>query len=212
MNIKYIQIQSFSESQKSSLRDIYETNFPLSEREPIEDIFSGIESEKYLCYAGHVADDQSTIVGIAIVEQVGDLPLYLLGYLAVDNKVQNQKIGSTLLKWIMDNFFSSSTSQTLIWEVEQTETDDPSDFRNRRIAFYERLGAKRIERSLCYRMPNFETDDAEGVPLWLFQYPLEKQPTKNETKTLIKAIYDYVYPGNPELFDKIIQELDQSQE
>src|SRR5690606_12877242 len=128
-------------------------------------------------------------------------------YIAIDKVYQGQGFGSEMFRLMVKYFHENNIADSLIWEVEPSESDDPNHVTNRRIRFYEKLGAKIIALSEVYSMPDFGTGDGGQVPLRLMQMPLSHQPDKAAVNSIITSIYDTAYPDYAELKNNILDKL-----
>ena len=191
MHVSFEKLRALDDENCTRLRALYEASNEPSIRKPFTEIAYGIASGRYICHVGVRANK---IIAFAFL-----LPLAtghaLLEYFAVDGELRGQGIGTAMMHWLAEN------NGKLVWEVEALDIDVPRDDRQRRIAFYERLGAKRVEHVDAYAMPDFETGDPNGVPLWLYSMSSEV----GDVYELVRAIYAAAYPAHHALRERICQ-------
>jgi hypothetical protein len=135
----------------------------------------------------------------------------LMEYLAVDEKIRNQGLGSQILKFVR-NDLSSQPDAGILLEVEPplAVSGKEQELRQRRIHFYQRHGAALIMDDGAYRMPNL----AGGGSLWmhLMWLPVKEHfqpPVSLSLGGLIKMIYQETYPGDEfrNLLNEILQKI-----
>jgi len=201
-----------TDEQLTRVRAIYESNFPLVMQKPFAIIAQGSRNGAVTLL---VARDQTQpqtgepIVGIATLAHLPRTPVLYLGYFAVDLPWQNQGIGRQLF-WFMVRFVTENAAvDAMVWEVEAPEPGHPAHIRNRRIRFYEQLGAQVVTLASTYRMPD-NTPDGGTIPLRLMWLPMrgrQHPPDRAEVAAWISDIYDLVYPSSEGLAAQIIAEM-----
>lgn len=196
-----------TDTELEQLKNIYEANFPASERKPFQMLVDGIEDQSYICMVGSSQDDPANIAAIAFLMPLPGVTTIFLEYIAVSAMYQGQGIGSQMFGLMVDYFKAENIADALIWEVEPSESDDPNHATNKRIRFYEKLGARIIALSEVYAMPNFEDLATGFVSLRLMQVPISEQPDKATVHGVIKSIYDTAYPNHMTLRDSILNHL-----
>jgi GNAT superfamily N-acetyltransferase len=186
-----------SSTDVTQIQRIYEANFPPATRKPLEIL---VNSGTYTCLT---ARQENEILAIAFLIELPNAPLAFLEYIAVDEAFQAQGIGSGLCEFMVDTF--REKGRAVVWEIEPPSFDI-SDDSNRRLRFYERLGAKIIALSVPYAMPDYELRTGK-VPLLLMQVPLASQPGRAEVTKIISGIYQAAYPESTALRDEILRDL-----
>jgi GNAT superfamily N-acetyltransferase len=192
------------------IQDIYESNFPPVMQKPFAVIAGGSRDGSVIVLVARDEGQPGRIVGIATLAYLPGTPTLYLGYLAVDQRLHNRGIGGQLFRFTVAFVTDHTSVETLVWEVEAPEPGDPAHIHNRRIRFYERLGAQVVTLASTYRMPDGNPGSGT-IPLRLMWYPLGGRttpPLKPEVASWIKDIYDLVYPGSEALAAQLIAELD----
>ena len=189
------------------LRRIYEANIPAAERKPFQMLADGVTEKVYICMVAIDQGQPESIIALAFLMPLRGLPTIFLEYIAVDQQYQGLGIGSQMFRLMTKYFEDNKIADAIIWELEPSESDDPNHQTNKRIRFYEKLGAKMLDLSVVYAMPDFEANDGGHVPLRLMQLPLEAQPEKAAVASTIRSIYDIAYPEHSGLRDAILSEL-----
>jgi len=192
------------------IRDIYESNFPPVMQKPFTVIAEGSRDGSVIVLVACDEGQPGRIMGIATLAQLAGTPTLYLGYLAVDQRLHNRGIGGQLFRFVVEFVTDHTSAGALVWEIEAPEQGDPMHIHNRRIRFYERLGAQVVTLASTYRMPDGNSGGGT-IPLRLMWYPLHGRtapPAKPEVASWIKDIYDLVYPGSDALAAQLIAELD----
>lgn len=195
MNSDKIWFREVVSEQDPALNDavhLYEASFPASERiNP--NVFRRIVKNRA---AGGEARDRSVhlliakheddVIGMAYClyfeqDPQGD-PLHLgyLLYLAVDERCRGLGIGARFYRALTatlqtDAIYRGGELAGIIYEVERPElasSEADRKLRQRRIAFYERLGAH-ILQGIDYVQPAVN-EDQDPVPLYLMYHPLTR--------------------------------------
>ena len=205
MAIQFERLDTPTPAQLKQIQAIYEDSFPPSEREPFADIAASIASRFLMLLVAHEDNERAGIMSFVLVTTLPDVNLAYLPYFATHRNSRNQGVGARLFTFMVDYLARVGEWGALIWEVEPPNPDDPGDLKNRRIGFYERMGAQVITSATSYCMPNFETGGI--VPLRLMWLPLgdcQGTPVKSTVIAWIRAIYAHDYPGYAALCDQII--------
>jgi GNAT superfamily N-acetyltransferase len=189
------------------IRWIYEANFPPAERKPFGDIVSRIRAGAYICLVARPENAPDQIIAFALLMLLPDVALAFLEYVAVQPDLQGRGVGSRLFHAVAAYIRERGLAQGVVWEVEPPLSAEPGEDRNRRLRFYEQLGAGIVSLSTVYAMPNYESGSG-GAPLLLMRLPLEKQPGKTEVAAIIREIYEVAYPGWESLRDEILAALE----
>lgn len=119
-------------------------DFDPAELKPLGDILALMKRDVYPCLGFYEKD---TLVAYALFCDVPDKKGYLLlDYYAVDSSLRGYGYGSSCIT-MMKEYLSEMGYQGIIAEVERVHRSDyapgsPDDWRQRRIAFYERCGLR----------------------------------------------------------------------
>lgn len=184
---------------------IYEHNFPEEERRPSEEI-GGTAEEPRILIVGRDRESRQ-IIAIAVLATLPNTPALYLEYFAVDTTLHSRGLGSTFFNFMVSYFKENGDAQVFVWEVELDIPDEPEAQPNRRIRFYERLGAAIVPMDPSYKMPDLT--GGEPLPMYLMQMPLKGQetaPTKQEIAAWVKGIYQIAYPDQLTLAEQIIND------
>jgi GNAT superfamily N-acetyltransferase len=207
----FLRLFAPSDAVLARVQALYEANFPPVMRKPFSVIAQGSHDGSVLLL---VARDEAltgseAIIGIATLATLPNSPSLYLGYLATDPARHNQGIGSQLFRFMVEYAAVHTAAESIVWEVEGPEPDE-HHIHNRRIRFYERLGARVVTMANTYRMP----DDHGGmIPLRLMWVPVRAEGIRLPDPALVAAwirdIYDLVYAGCEDLAAQLIDELDE---
>jgi ribosomal protein S18 acetylase RimI-like enzyme len=154
---------------------VYEQSFPPSERDDTRSLMASIARGERLCFA---ASESGELIGLAVVLPLTTAPVALLEYLAVDAPCRNRGIGSRLLRHMSKALPGHAARlQGILLEVEPTETEDQGERgdRLRRIAMYERNGARVVDCAPRYRAPDLSTE-GHTLRYTLMWLPLQGGP------------------------------------
>jgi GNAT superfamily N-acetyltransferase len=139
-----------------------------------------------LFIAGDSITDQ--IIGYAFVYEIADPKALWLDYLMIEKEFQGSGCGSILFNKI------AALSPGIIGvfsEVEIPDSQDKicADLQQRRIRFYERLGAKKL--SIDYCLPTYDS----GLPMFLYfrPSPSVRHITGHQIKKAVGSVFDYIH-------------------
>lgn len=206
MGVVYQRLTLATPQDLARIRSIYEASFPPAERKPFDAIAPLIADGPYICMVCQSA--HGTIAAFALLLLLPLAHGAFLEYLAVDSSARGQGIGSSLLRETGTYLQAHGIASHMVWEVEPPSVGAQDTPHNRRIRFYENLGAALIVNSAAYRMPNYEGSSPAGVPLRLMELPAQPQPDLPALRQTIAEIYQVAYPQHGELLNAIIQELE----
>lgn len=131
--------------------DLYETSFPFSERLLISTQMKILkakangEAQHQHLYAA--LDQNGEFVGLVEYEIVPDVPAAFLWYMAVKPDLRGQGLGTQMYRMLVDRLVPQQVG-TLVFEVEIPEhagSEDSRRLAERRLAFYEKNGARLLE-------------------------------------------------------------------
>lgn len=180
---------------------LYEQSFPSQERMNLSELKLDIQSQAAQLWVGYY---QQEFALMSILYPLPSHDFILLTYLATVPQLRNIKIGSQFLNYLID--LVHQTSKTLVLEVEHPEFGDNPELKQRRIGFYQRLGAKTL-KNLIYLLPPLDgTKTTEMILMIISNHPLKKL-SKIVVQQLIRELYTEVYhrlPNDP-IFDTIEQ-------
>ncbi len=205
---RFRHLTTFRPDQVRQIEAIYDVSFPPKERKPFWLVANAIQSGQYTVFV--VSQDRGVdaeSIAFALLMRLRTSQAMYIEYLAVAQALRGQGIGSFLLH-SMIAFLENTAASAIVWEVDPP--DQAGDDKARRIKFYERLGARLIEQSKPYAMPNYRKGSGT-LPLRLMWKPLHHdrdQPTRAELIAFISDIYETEYAGHDALRDEIIASLD----
>ena len=195
----------------SQVWTIAEDSFPPEEREPCKDFLQPIENGRSILYLACLGDK---VAGFTKLTRLGQSLIYLMEYLAVNEKFRNRGIGSQILHFIREDLQHQPTAGILL-EVEPPPSAAGShrQLRDRRIRFYQRHGAARILDHDAYRMPS--TIDEGSLWMHLMWLPVRDgclPPAHLSLEGLFKLIFLEIYPGpqNKQLLGKILHDIEKN--
>jgi ribosomal protein S18 acetylase RimI-like enzyme len=147
-----------------------------------------------LYLAKHAAS--GTDVGYAFVYEPTASAIAWLDYIAIDPQLRNSGFGTAFFNKLCETLGSRLG---MMLEVEPPTSTNADELENqrRRIAFYERIGAKRLH--VTYYFPAQEGP----LPMLLFFRPIAARGTlpKEHIQAMIKAVYDYIHDDVAHRFD-----------
>ncbi|MBI5649713.1 MAG: GNAT family N-acetyltransferase [Chloroflexi bacterium] len=176
-----------------SLRALYESSFPASERADFDALIASVARGERLHFIATTNDD---LVGFALLFPLRDTDAILLEYFAVASSQRGRGIGSEILQRVVGRLREPRAETGIILEVESDTEGDSAEHarRARRIAFYERNGARVIEHARNYRVPNLAGAGTLAMKLlWLPLRDHAPLPTDEQLRAHIRAIYTQAY-------------------
>ena len=200
-SIEFKLIQNLDHPDVEKALALYEQTFPSQERIQLSELKLYIQSQASQLWVGYY---QQEFALMSILYPLPSHDFILLAYLATVPQLRNIKIGSQFLNYLID--LVHQAAKTLVVEVEHPDFGDNSELRQRRIKFYQRLGAKTL-KNLIYFLPALDgTKTTEMILMIISNHPLEKLP-KMVVQQLIRELYTEFYhclPTDP-IFDYIQQ-------
>lgn len=132
-------------------KDLYNTSFPADERTPLEELQRLLDSGSILLH--RTTNKAGELLCFSIVYPMSNFAL--LSYIASDSTKRSTGIGSKHMKRLLEILKSKYPEFLgLVLEIESTRQVglDAADktARQRRLAFYQRLGAKRLCRTYVW--------------------------------------------------------------
>ena len=173
------------------LKNIYNDlneQFPPEELKGYEEIKKLIKNNRYELY---LAKENDEIIGYTIIARLESI--IWLDYIAVLKKFQGLGYGSKILKQLKE---INDKNNGCLLEVEKPNHTEQNTIR--RINFYKKLGAKKLEINYLY------PTKTGGLPMDLYYIPykVNSTPTITEIKIIIKNLFALLHSNIPEL-DKI---------
>ncbi len=157
-----------SSGQEDDWKLLYETAFPADERSPVDDLRKLISSGSMLLHK--TVNKDGELLCFSLVNVMSNFAL--LAYIATDTTKRSSGVGSKHMKQLIQTLRAQYPAFTALFlEIESTKEAgldaDTLKMRNRRLAFYQRLGAKRLKQK--YGMPSYakKGSKAAGELLWI---------------------------------------------
>lgn len=185
--IEFKQIQHLDHPDFEVAIALYEQTFPSQERIPISWIREAIQSQKTQLWVGYY---QQEFALMSILYLLPSSNFILLTYLATVPHLRNIKIGSQFLKYLID--LEKRESKSLILEVEHPDFGENRELKQRRVQFYQRLGAK-ILQDIIYILPALDGTKTTEMILMLISDTNSEKLEKTVVKQLIRELYIEVY-------------------
>lgn len=179
------------EGDSSDLKVVYERfkqDFAAAEIKDYDHLGFLMDHKKYkLLMAKHKVFNE--IIGYAFVYEVDHHKVLWLDYMAIDLKFQNAGYGTLLFNKIAESKQEGIMGIFMEVEIPDSPIDIVREEQRRRIQFYERLGAKRL--NFEYQLP---TPDG-GLPMYLYfrPSPQVKLLPKEQIKETIASAFDYIH-------------------
>ncbi|VXD23118.1 conserved hypothetical protein [Planktothrix serta PCC 8927] len=185
--IEFKQIQHLDHPDFEVAIALYEQTFPSPERVPVNWIREAIQSQKAQLWGGYY---QQEFALMSILYPLPSSDFILLAYLATVPHLRNIKIGSQFLKYLID--LEKRESKSLILEVEHPHFGENRELKQRRVQFYQRLGAK-ILQDIIYILPALDGTKTTEMILMLISDTNSEKLEKTVVKQLIRELYIEVY-------------------
>lgn len=166
----------------------YLETFPAEERKPLPHLLRLLSQGTYkLCLA--CESQTGKRLGYALVFEIPALRLRWLDFLAVTPGIRSRGTGAALFRHLAEE--APEKWDGLLLEVEMPDGTDA--LRQRRIGFYERLGARRLP--VAYRLP---APDG-GYPMFLYYRPgASDRLTKPTLCEAVALALRFIHADRPE--------------
>lgn len=192
-------------------RRLYEAAFPAGEREP-EEKLQRLMAEGKLLYH-RTLTEQGDLLGFTMVSLASNFSF--LAYMATDPARRSSGIGSKHLKRLVEVLKEQFPNHIgLFLEIEATDpdtielTEEERVIRKRRLAFYQRVGARVVCDQAVYLTPSYSQSGVywEGDLLCI---DFDDHVCRHQVAKVIREIYTRFYqlPPNHELVHKVLTEF-----
>lgn len=180
-------------------------DFPPDEVKSLERLRQLIASRLYRLYwfSDPTRDGD---VGYAIVYQPQQPRMRWLDYFAIEPGLRDQGYGSRAFRALCG---LSADTQGLMLEVQPPTSDDPATLieQQRRIAFYTRLGARRLD------VPYFFPSASRADPLLLYFWPTPTTTSlsRETIQGMVRRVYEDIHgdvPNRGAILDTFIDAID----
>jgi len=153
--IEFVEIKDTKHAGFAAALEIYADAFPSNERQQVELLKEKIDKGLSRLYVGYFGDE---VVFIAILWPLKDTEFILLDYIATKKSHRGQGIGTAFLNEICQML--KYNNKFMLIEVENYEYGSQREEKRRRVAFYQRVGAK-VMQGVRYVLPPL---DGSSIP------------------------------------------------
>ncbi|MGI0483226.1 GNAT family N-acetyltransferase [Geminocystis sp. CENA526] len=166
---------------------IYRSSFPENERLPEKKLAEKITNQEFQLLVSY---EESKVSFMAILCPLKETNFSLLGYVAVAENLRGKGIGEDFLKYLGKEL--KEKDEFLLLEVENPASGDNQATKQRRLNFYQRLGAKILDK-VRFLLPNLWNETPPEMLLMIYPfYPLNY--IKRElVEKLINKVYEDFY-------------------
>ncbi len=200
------QLSHLAPDQFGQFRAIYDDSFLPHERAEFASLTGSIASGARWLFTATRGDD---LFGFAIIVPYIARDVHLLEYLAVARDARSSGIGGVLLREIVDALRVTGNLAGILLEVEPDDEGDADAraLRQRRIAFYERHGARVIDGVPNYRVPLADrTGTMRMKLLWLPIAANSDAPRGEKLRECVGGILEKSYGiRDGELLQKVLR-------
>lgn len=189
MEIRQFQTADLTPALRAQLDQLIQDSFPPAQRQPFREFLQAVDDGYYHLFLGLQAQN---LVGFAAVNDLDCGSVFLLAYLAVDPQTRSGGYGGQLLAFVQA-YLCAQGVRAMLLEIEAVAEAslDPSDPRRRRLAFYQRHGARLLD--FPYRAPDLSDPQAEqSLAMDLLWLPCTDQapvPSRDELRICVRSIY-----------------------
>ena len=175
----------------NDLKDVFtrlEVDFNSNERKDYAHLELLMMKNRYkLLLAKHTIFNE--IIGYAFIYRIDNDTFLWLDYLAIDSQFRDGGYGSFFFNAITENQKEETLGVFLEVEIPGEIDGEAKDKQNRRIQFYERLGAIRLE--LDYQLPTIEG----GYPMYLYFKPCRslRALPKEQIREAIRTVFEDIH-------------------
>lgn len=176
-------------------RGIYESSFEPAELVDFDELRADVRRGGRRSFVARAADGAAT--GFGITRLLAPVRVQLLEYFAVAEERRGTGVGGSLLDELVAELRRAGDADRMLLEVERP--DLAGRHAERRIAFYERHGARVVECAPDYRAPRC---DGPGELLYLLMWaPLADgaaEPRGEELQAAVRELLVDVYELGPD--------------
>lgn len=171
--------------------DLYETAFPPNERDLVSSklqlLKTKMRNEPSQTHMVAVVDATEALLGLLHYQYASDPSVALLWYFAVETSFRGRGLGSNTYNQFTEQLRNSGV-RVLVFEVEipaMAKSEEDKDFAQRRIQFYQRLGAKLLD-GIDYLQ--YAGSHQPPTPMYIMVHPFEPMSAE-EAFTIAKEIF-----------------------
>jgi GNAT superfamily N-acetyltransferase len=190
--------------------NIYENSFPFNETRPFEDIVNMLRNDKN--YHLIVSLNNNSVIGISLMYIFRSLNIGLLDYMAISPSYRGQGLGKEIFNFTFEKLCSIITNGIgLLIEIQKENNrldHQEMTIRKNRIGFYNKLGAKLLDK-VNYLLPPIYPSNKEEE-MYLMIKPIKKiyYLSKEQVIQYIDIIYSTIYKYyDNDLLDKISSDI-----
>lgn len=168
--------------------DWYQKDFAEEERKEYGHLEKLLVGKKYkLMFARHKVIGE--IVGYALVYEIDTPSVLWLDYIAVCEKFRNAGLGTVIFNKIAEQGKPGNMGVFMEVEIPCHEEMEERSLQQRRLRFYERLGAKRLK--VAYKLPSPDG----GFPMYLYFRPSPGTEIikGKDIEQAISAAFEYIH-------------------
>ena len=168
--------------------EIYENSFPANEKQSQNTLIERLLLGQERLIIGKIKEE---LISIAFLFDLINTDFLLLDYFALSPKSRGMGYGSSFFKYLKST--AQSQNKNLLMEV-----DDPSlgtEIEKRRVAFYEKNGAKAL-KGIPYILPPL--DNTLPTQQILMTTNLKIELNKKEKNNLVENLYKQLYSREKE--------------
>lgn len=126
-----IRVEQIKLNNSMAVKKVYKSSFPLNERVPFKNLFSGVFKD-FALYGFYFED-----ILVGFVHLFDSDEFVHINYLAVANEFRNKGIGSYIINWLKNKF----NNKSLVADVENIDHNAKNnEQRYRRLKFYYQNG------------------------------------------------------------------------
>ena len=185
--IKYSQIKEINSIDFDQAIEIYNNAFPENERLPLSKLKEKIQNNQFQLWVTH---EESKVIFIAILCPLVNTNFTLLGYMATAKNFRGKGIAKEFLLWWKNN--RQSNNEYLLLEVENPNIGDEKEIKEKRVKFYQKLGAN-IINNVRYFLPELNNEKAPEMILMIYPCYHQNFIEGKLIKQLITSSYEQFY-------------------
>jgi N-acetylglutamate synthase-like GNAT family acetyltransferase len=186
--INKIKLEALAPTGRAELEEIYTSSFPAEERADFDQL------DRHSDALWVVSEPGVRIVGFATVVSLPQSRTILLQYLAVRMENRGRGVGTMILDTLAIGLAQAKDSRGVVLEVEDPDSSANPAVATRRIAFYQRWGARKLQCLSDYFMPSF-ANPGERVAMTLMWRPIatEIEPAGDSLRALLAELCQVEY-------------------
>ncbi|HBZ02125.1 MAG TPA: N-acetyltransferase [candidate division Zixibacteria bacterium] len=193
------QITNIMEAEFKAAMEIYRQSFPENERQPIDKIEERVKAGFSDLIVG---EKDGIVVFMAILYPLRGTNYILLDYIATAPDYRNQGIGAEFMMETIESL--QKERKFLLLEVDDPQFGESKEDKQRRVGFYQRLGAK-IFKDVKYFLPPFSSDFPTEMILMMLPAPKGMIIEGAVVRNLIQQIYRELYDRGPD--DRLLKSI-----